>query len=169
MIKTLKIILLVLTATACRDSTTIEKINTVDWKNRTVDLPSNSLLENGSTYLSIYSQIYSQTQHTLHNLTVTVSMRNVSKTDTVYINRGQYFDTKGNLLESYVNETIFLGPMETIEIIIDEHNQKGGTGANFIFDWSKKSKSNDPYFEGVMISTSGQQGLSFITIGVKTN
>jgi len=55
--------------------------------------------------------------------------------------------------------------METVEIVIDEKDQEGGTGANFLFDWSIKPNSHEPYFEGVMISTSGQQGLSFTTEG----
>ena len=57
--------------------------------------------------------------------------------------------------------------METVEIVIDEMDEQGGTGANFMFDWAMKKTSNEPLFEGVMISTSGQQGLSFTTQGRK--
>ena len=87
--------------------------------------------------------------------------------DTVYVNKAEYYDTKGNAIQTYFDRTIYIGPMETVEIIIDKQAQEGGTGANFVFDWNKKPGSNDPFFEAVMISTSGQQGLSFTTQGVK--
>ena len=59
--------------------------------------------------------------------------------------------------------------METVEIIIDEIDKEGGTGANFLMEWKINQTSNEPLFEGVMISTSGQQGLSFTTHGIKIN
>mgnify|MGYP003503436325 CR=1 FL=1 len=46
-----------------------------------------------------------------------------------------------------------------------ERDQAGGTGANFLFNWRIHSPENEPLFDGVMISTSGQQGLSFATKG----
>jgi len=55
--------------------------------------------------------------------------------------------------------------LETVEIVIDQEDQTGGTGANFIFYWRTCSKKIEPLFEGVMISTYGQQGLSFTTQG----
>jgi hypothetical protein len=94
-------------------------------------------------------------------------MRNTNLKDSIFINNASYFDTEGNLIRTYFNKPIFLKPMETVEIVIDELDKQGGTGANFIFDWAIKQTSNEPLFEGIMISTSGQQGLSFSTIGKK--
>ena len=102
-------------------------------------------------------------------LTATISIRNVNKADTVYINKAEYYNTKGNSIRTYFDKPIFIAPMETVEIVIDERDQEGGTGANFLFDWTIKPNSNDPIFEAIMISTSGQQGLSFTTQGKKIN
>ena len=96
-------------------------------------------------------------------------MRNTSRQDTLYIDKAEYFDTHGNSIRTYFDQTIFIAPMETVEIIIDETDQIGGTGANFIFDWQIKPNTNEPLFEGVMISTYGQQGLSFTTQGKRIN
>jgi hypothetical protein len=96
-----------------------------------------------------------------------VSIRNINKSDTIYIKKAEYFNTKGNSIRTYFDRTIFVAPMETIEIVIEEQDQEGGTGANFLFDWAIKPNSNEPFFEGIMISTSGQQGLSFTTHGQK--
>ncbi|MEZ4793637.1 MAG: DUF3124 domain-containing protein [Gelidibacter sp.] len=53
--------------------------------------------------------------------------------------------------------------METTEIIIDEIDVSGGTGSNFILEWKTPKNCPEPIFEGIMTSTIGQQGLSFIT------
>ncbi|MFK7937384.1 MAG: DUF3124 domain-containing protein [Saprospiraceae bacterium] len=153
--------------TACEE-TTIEDdglVNANNWTERQIEIPTSDSLVAGSTYLSTYSQIYSRSEHTTHDLTVTVSMRNVSRTDSLYITAADYFDTHGELIRTYLKKPIYLIPMETVEIVINEVDKAGGTGANFIFDWHAKPDTEKPHFEAVMISTYGQQGLSFVTHG----
>jgi hypothetical protein len=156
-----------LLVTSCENPKEVSSFNPVNWKNRMITHSLGDSLIHGTSYLSVYSQIYSQTEHRTHNLTVTVSMRNTSLKDTVYIDKAEYFDTKGTPIRIYFDQTIFIAPMETVEIVIDEIDREGGTGANFLFDWKIKPASSEPLFEGVMISTSGQQGLSFTTQGQK--
>lgn len=124
-------------------------------------------LHRGSTYLSVYPEIYSFSQRQVHPLTATVSLRNISSTDTVFVQRADYYNTGGTLVHAYVEKPIYLKPLETIEIVIDEANNAGGTGANFIFEWSSPHARTEPRFEAVMISTAGQQGLSFVTQGIR--
>lgn len=154
---------------SCTDKKEVSSVNPENWKKRTIDFELSDSLESGTTYLSIYSQIYGITEHRLFDLTVTVSMRNTNRHDSVFIRKSEYYNTKGELIRTYFNKPIFIGPMETVEIVIDEIDREGGTGGNFIFEWSIKRKTNEPIFESVMISTSGQQGLSFTTQGVKLN
>jgi len=137
----------------------------VNWENRKINLPSGDSLIDGQTYLSVYSQIYSQSERNTKDLTVTVSMRNTDANNQLFIIDADYYNTKGDLIKSYFDEPIYIDPMETVEIIIDETDQLGGTGGNFIFDWKMYPTATDPSFEAVMISTAGQQGLSFVTIG----
>lgn len=157
--------LLTLAAVSCQNKSEVSSIDPVNWDSRTLKRAHIDSLELGTTYLSVYSQIYSQTEHTTHNLTVTVSIRNVNRKDTVFIDKAEYFNTHGALIRTYFDKPIFIAPMETVEIVIDERDQEGGTGANFIFDWAITPNSDEPLFEGIMISTSGQQGLSFTTMG----
>lgn len=164
-----KIFFLILLFQACANKSELNSNPAINWKQRTVKLMPSDSLTKGKTYLSVYSQIYSQTEHTTHNLTATVSMRNINIKDTVYIKSAEYFDTHGNAIRTYFDTAIFIAPMETVEIIIEENDQEGGTGANFLFEWAMKPNSNEPFFEAVMISTSGQQGLSFTTQGRKIN
>ncbi|MFL1896074.1 DUF3124 domain-containing protein [Aquimarina sp. 2-A2] len=157
--------MLLIIISSCNDNYEESDITPIDWQHRLVTSFPNDSLRTGTTYLSVYSQIYSLTQHRKHDLTATISLRNTSISDTLYINKATYYDTHGKLIRSYVTSSIFISPLETVEIVIDEIDKAGGTGANFIFEWTTKKESTDPLFEGVMISTSGQQGLSFTTQG----
>ncbi len=149
----------------CQEQQAVSSIDPVNWAKRSVStLPVKDSVE-GRTYLSVYSSIYSRSEHTVHDLTVTVSMRNASLTDTVYIRVADFHATDGSIIRSYLERPIWIAPMETVEIVIDEQDASGETGANFFFEWAKPAGAHDPLFEGVMISTSGQQGLSFSTQG----
>ncbi|MDV7187373.1 DUF3124 domain-containing protein [Lutibacter sp. TH_r2] len=148
---------------SCEETKENSSINPENWLKRTVNLKGKDSLEYGKSYLSVYSQIYSKTQHRTHNLTVMVSMRNTSDLDSIYILKAEYYDTHGKSLRTYFENPIFLAPMETTEIIIDEIDVSGGTGSNFIFEWKTPQNCPEPLFEGVMSSTMGQQGLSFTT------
>jgi len=122
-------------------------------------------LSAGKTYLSVYSQVYSQDEHRTHDLTATVSLRNTNISDSVYIETAVYYNTHGEAIRTYFDQPVYIRPMETVEIIIDEKDQAGGTGANFLFGWKAPKNADAPFFEAVMISTAGQQGLSFTTQG----
>lgn len=163
--KIVQLLLLGALCLSCGDKPEMSSISPVNWDMRKADSVILDSLNKGSSYLSVYSQIYSQTEHITHNLTATVSMRNTSQKDTIYLSQAAYFDTQGTFLRSYFDKVIFIAPMETVEIVINEIDKDGGTGANFIFDWHIPQNASEPIFEAIMISTSGQQGLSFSTQG----
>jgi hypothetical protein len=153
---------------SCKTETLPEEdITPVDWKQRMTKINPADSLTTGSSYLAIYSEVYSVTEHRTINLTATVSLRNISSNDTIFITKSDYYNTEGTLIRTYHKESVFLKPHETIEIIIDEKDTHGGSGANFIFEWAHPKNSHEPVFDAVMISTSGQQGISFTTQGVK--
>ncbi len=139
----------------------------VDWSAHEWKGTAKDSLETGSTYLPVYSEIYQRTDAYTYPLTITVSIRNISRSDTIFLENAEYYNTHGDLIRNYVKKTVFVKPMETIEIVVREDDLHGGTGANFVFDWEKTPGTVDPLFEAVMISTTGQQGLSFTTRGVR--
>jgi len=147
----------------CDEKKGISSIHPENWTKRYVKLSTKDSLEYGKSYLSIYSQIYSISEHKTHNLTAMVSMRNTSDLDTIYLLKAEYFDTHGKSVRTYFKDPIYLAPLETTEIIIDEADIEGGTGSNFIFEWKIPKNCPEPIFEGIMNSTMGQQGLSFTT------
>ncbi|TLG99057.1 DUF3124 domain-containing protein [Bizionia argentinensis JUB59] len=154
---------------SCKESTDHVKYHAENWNKRSIDINLKDSLESGKTYLSIYSQIYSMSQHKTHNLTAMASLRNTSDTDTIYVLSAKYYDAHGKLIRTYFDKSIYLAPMETTEIIIGELDIEGGTGSNFIFEWKKHKDASEPLFEGIMNSTLGQQGLSFTTTGKRIN
>ncbi|MEP0366419.1 MAG: DUF3124 domain-containing protein [Cyclobacteriaceae bacterium] len=151
---------------ACTQEKPVSSFNKENWSKRSILLDNDSL-NLGSTYLSIYSEIYERNEQGTHFLASTVSMRNISSEDTLYILNAAYYDTKGTLIRTYFDDPIYLLPLETVEIVIDKDDRTGGTGANFIFDWASPEAALEPFFEAVMISTSSQQGISFTTQGIR--
>lgn len=148
---------------SCNEKKEISSINPENWSKRAIDLSLKDSLEYGKSYLSLYSQIYSRDEQTTHNLTSLISMRNTSELDTIYLLRAEYYETHGKSVRKYFDTPIYLAPMETTEIIIDEMDVLGGTGSNFIIEWKIPKNCPEPLFEGIMTSTMGQQGLSFTT------
>lgn len=118
-----------------------------------------------TVYVPIYSEIYSGHRQKKILLTATLSIRSTSMVDTTYINSIDYYNTEGKLVNNYIDKTLILGPMESIDYVIEREDTSGGTGANFLVAWGAK-RNTKPLFQAVMISTTGQHGLSFIADGV---
>lgn len=144
---------------------TAKSLDPINWEKRRTEIQAADSLIAAKTYLGIYSQIYSTSEHNTHDLTVTASLRNTSETQSVILTKGVYYDTAGNPIRTYFDFPIKLNPLETVEIIVEEGDKSGGTGGNFIFDWLDDPEVTDPLFEGIMISTRGTQGLSFTVQG----
>ena len=165
--KTLPLLFAFLILLSCQEKPVSEEVTPVNWNKRMANLTASDSLQTGVTYLSVYSQIYSRSEHRTHDLTATVSLRNISSEDAIFVTRAQFFDTAGKLIRTYFDQPIFISPLETVEIVIQEVDNEGGTGGNFIFEWAVNPGTPEPFFEAVMISTSGQQGISFTTQGIK--
>lgn len=148
-----------------REKATIPKEYKISGREATLPVPDS--LEYGKTYLPVYSHIYHVHESRTYDLTVTVSIRNVSLSDTIFILHGDYYNTKGDKIREYFKKPVYVRPMETIEIVIAEDDSEGGSGANFVFDWAAPDRKNPPLFEAVMISTYGEQGVSFLSRGVR--
>ena len=161
----LKMLFVLIVLVSCGDEAKKESAPTTNWENKKAKIWDFSEFHKGKTYLPLYSHIYHIGEERTFDLTATVSIRNVSTSDTAYILKVDYYNTVGKKIRQYLKEPVYLKPMETIEIIIDENDSEGGSGANFMFEWAVKNEKNPPLFEAVMISTYGQQGLSFTTRG----
>ncbi len=153
-------------AVSCEDSPRqLSSTDPINWEKRRIKAPISDTLDVGHTFLSIYSSVYMRNDQEQSDLTVTVSLHNPNRDEEVFIDKAVYYNTQGDPIRTYFDQTIFIKPMETVQIVIDGIDKEGGTGANFIFDWMKKRNTNEPLFEAVMINTYGSQGISFVTEG----
>jgi len=130
------------------------------------DTDPNSLKYRADVYIPVYSDIYYLDGTRRFPLTATLSLRNASLTDTLFVFEIDYFDSAGNLLRNYIDSTLMLHPMESVEFVVEEKERTGGSGANFLVRWGAMKKTVPPVIQAVMIGTEGQQGLSFTTDGI---
>ncbi len=163
--KYLSIILLLLLFVGCTDNNKKKEIA----KRRT--LPSHTYsyvnIDNikikyyETLYLPVYSDIYQEDGTKRYPVTITVSIRNTSLVDSAYIQTTNYHDSYGKLLYSYIDSTILLSPLESIEFVVEEKENIGGAGANFIIEWAATKYSDQTLIQGIMINA--YNGFSFHT------
>ncbi|MBK6282183.1 MAG: DUF3124 domain-containing protein [Draconibacterium sp.] len=128
-----------------------------------IDIDSVKLKYFETDYLPVYSDIYHQDGTKRFPITATVSIRNTSLTDSAYIQSATYHDSFAKLLRSYLDSTLLLLPMESVEFVVEEGEKAGGAGANFIIEWAATNYSDQILIQSIMIGTYGQQGISFLT------
>jgi len=69
-------------------------------------------------------------------------------------------------VKTYVDRTIRLKPLKTIEFLVKRQESEGGSGANLIVDWIATEPVDEPVIEAVMVGMNGAQALSFARSGV---
>ncbi|MGC1473709.1 MAG: DUF3124 domain-containing protein [Psychroserpens sp.] len=116
-------------------------------------------------YVPVYSNIYQRTRNERTALTSTLSIHNTSETDTLFISRIDYFNTEGELVTRHLESTIYVNSFETIEYVVEEQDNSGGSGANFVIEWYGDETLN-PLFQAVMIGGLAGKAFSFTTEGV---
>lgn len=114
-------------------------------------------------YLPVYSDIYYESGTKRFPITATISIRNTSLTDSAWVLSARYYDSYGKQLRAFIDSTLLLSPLESVELVVEEDEKEGGAGANFIIDWAATNYSDQLLIQSVMISTYGQQGVSFLS------
>lgn len=155
---------------ACTHNGAISEVNKINWESKAISadkIASLAELDKDITYLPVYPEVFNVQENKKQKLTVTVSIRNTSPTDSLYLLSAKYYNTQGDLIRVYFDFPLVLVPLETDHIVINHTDISGGTGANFLFEWKKMPTTSEPLFEAVMLSTYAQQGISFTTCGVK--
>lgn len=116
-------------------------------------------------YIPIYSEIYIDKLHQASLLAATLSIRNTSFDQTIFLSKIDYYNTEGDLVRSYLDQPIVLKPMATVNYVIEKEDTTGGHGANFIVNLSSESSEVKPLIQAIMIGTVGNKAFSFSTDG----
>ncbi|MGD9950903.1 MAG: DUF3124 domain-containing protein, partial [Desulfobulbus sp.] len=122
---------------------------------------------NQTVYVPIYSHIYADDRYrdTPFLLTATLSIRNTDPENSFTLTSVRYYDSKGKLLQQYLDKPTPIDPLTSIRFIVPESESKGGSGAKFLVEWETKIAVTEPIIESIMIGTKMQQGISSISTG----
>jgi hypothetical protein len=119
-----------------------------------------------TVYVPIYSHIYIKDGKNVKNLTATLSVRSTNFSDSIFITSVDYYGSHGKLIKKYLDSTLLLKPINSVEFIVEEEESEGGAGANFIVEWRAKKVINPPLIQAVMLGTYYNIGISFAVDGV---
>lgn len=117
-----------------------------------------------AVYVPAYSHIYSRGGQAIL-LEVTLSVRNTDPQLPIRIDQVRYYDTAGRRIRDFGMEPLTLGPLQTASYLVEKRDVSGGSGANFIVEWSADEAVNPPIFEAVMIGVDNSQSVSFTSRG----
>jgi hypothetical protein len=128
------------------------------------ELPIENIAMGQTLYVPVYSHIYIH-EGEPYPLTATLSIRNTDFNSPLYVKAVRYYDSTGKLVQSYLERPSRLGPLATMEFLVEERDVRGGSGANFIVEWASQDFVSGPVIEAVMIGATSQQGISFVCPG----
>jgi hypothetical protein len=128
--------------------------------------PADLRISRGQTvYVPVYSNVFSGPKRLPFPLAATLSIRNTDPTAPLRVKSMDYYDTAGKLVRRFQDKPFLLSPLATTYVHIDEKDNSGGFGANFIVRWDAERNINAPIIEAVMIGATSGQGISFISPG----
>ncbi|HEY9605581.1 MAG TPA: DUF3124 domain-containing protein [Allocoleopsis sp.] len=131
---------------------------------KAVTLDKTKVVMGQTVYVPVYSHIYYySSQNHVMNLSATLSIRNTDLANSIIITSVRYYDTDGQLIRQDIKSPVELKPLASTDFFIAAHDTSGGSGANFIVEWVAQKTVYEPVIEAVMISTSSNQGISFIS------
>jgi len=119
-------------------------------------------------YVPAYSQIhsvYTSREGSLINFAVTLSIRNTDFDHPIIIKSVTYYDNDGTLLKEYVETPFQLSPMASVSFNINQDDESGGIGANFIVKWGAEQSVHEAYIEAIMIGAFGNNGFAWRSPG----
>jgi hypothetical protein len=117
-----------------------------------------------TVYVPVYSHVYFGDGRP-YLLATTLSIRNTDLKRGITVKSVKYYDTDGKLVRNYLADPLRLRALASKEILVEEHDIAGGSGAKFIVEWTSEEAVERPIIEAVMIGASDLRGISFVTTG----
>lgn len=122
------------------------------------------VIDGQTVYVPVYSHIYS-TGGEAYLLEATVSIRNTDPNHGIRLTSVRYFNTRGELVEDFLDGSLTLGPLETTAFLVEKRDYRGGSGANFIVTWDADAPVYEPIIESVMVGVARSYQISFTSRG----
>jgi len=134
-----------------------------------ISLDTSTAIFKNMVYVPIYSHMYMVNGTRPTNFAATLSIRSTDFSDSIFMTKVDYYNSKGEIIKKYIDKVLLLKPMHSSEFIVEENDTEGGAGAYFIINWSALKPVNEPLIQAVMLSTFSNLGFSFKTEGIKLN
>lgn len=121
-------------------------------------------------YLPVYSHIYHGSLDRKGKpakimLSALVSIRNADPKRAIRVTSARYFNTEGRMVREFVPVPHAVPPFGTLELFVEQHDESGGSGANFAIAWEAEAPVNPPVIEAVHATVEGARSLLFTTAG----
>jgi Protein of unknown function (DUF3124) len=117
-------------------------------------------------YVPVYSHVYIINGTRPFNLAATLSIRSIDFSDSIFVTKVDYYNSKGKLIKKYLDKTLLLKPLHSAEFIVEESNTEGGAGAFFLIHYSASKPVNDLVVQAIMVSQASNVVISFKTDGI---
>jgi hypothetical protein len=120
-------------------------------------------------YLAIYSHLYHGDVHPRTGkpsetlVSTHVSIRNTDPKNGFKVTSARYYNTDGKLLREYLPQPQAVPPLGTYELYVPRSDSSGGSGANFIIEWSADKPINPPLVEALHADIREARTLLFVT------
>ncbi len=77
----------------------------------------------------------------------------------------RYYNTDSKLLRELVAKPTTIPAFGTLELFVEQHDDTGGSGANFAIAWDADGAVNPPVIEAVHAAFEGARSVLFVTTG----
>lgn len=131
----------------------------------TTAAPAEKLAIHGRTLIPLHSTLIGQGGVTRLNFSGALSIHNASSTNVLAIDKIEYRNGSGQLIESYLSNPIYLKPYASLQVLIAQDDVRGGTGASFTVDWSTAEGSDEPLIEAIMTAFTGPHSYAIRSPG----
>lgn len=123
-----------------------------------------------TVYVPVYSHIWhgnldSRQKPQMLLLSSMLSIRNTDPHTALVVRSVRYYDTNGKLLREFMAQPATLGPMASTDVFVEHKDDSGGTGANFLVEWSAERPIAEPVIETVNAYFFGPHSLAFTSQG----
>ncbi len=131
----------------------------------TIAAPEPKPTVNGRTLVTAPSALVGQGGATRLNFSGALSIHNASAAHALTIEKIDYRNDAGALIENYLDAPITLKPYASMQVVIAQDDMRGGPGASFTIDWATPQGADEPLAEAFIASFIGTHSYSFTTAG----
>jgi len=129
----------------------------------TLSAPDAKPAVSGRSLVTAPSALVGQGGVTKLNFSGALSIHNACASQALTIEKIDYRNDAGALIESYLDAPVTLKPYASLQVVIAQDDMRGGPGASFTIDWATPAGADEPVIEAFIASFVGTHSYSFTT------